>query len=137
MPLESWPFWRSDNNNVRPHSSLANKTPTEARRALNSLRASRTARFPSPKPTTIKPKYSRHERVTTGGQVIRGTDSRMARYKAVCIALGVTRDGEREILGQVGSENCPGNSFSDARTADKEGAKFWLSVMNELRKRGG
>jgi putative transposase len=27
-------LWRYDYNNVRPHSSLANKTPAEARRAL-------------------------------------------------------------------------------------------------------
>ena len=26
-------LWRYDYNNVRPHSSLANQTPTEARRA--------------------------------------------------------------------------------------------------------
>ena len=30
---------------------------------------------------------------------IRDSDSRMVRNKAVCIALGVTRDGEREVLG--------------------------------------
>ncbi len=38
---------------------------------------------------------------------------------AVYIALGVTREGEREVLGLW--------------IADNEGAKFWLSVMNELR----
>jgi len=27
-------LWRYDYNNIRPHSSLGNKTPTEARRAL-------------------------------------------------------------------------------------------------------
>ena len=27
-------LWRYDYNNVRPHSSLANQTPAEARRAL-------------------------------------------------------------------------------------------------------
>ena len=27
-------LWRYDYNNVRPHSSLGNKTPTEARRGL-------------------------------------------------------------------------------------------------------
>jgi putative transposase len=27
-------MWRYDYNNVRPHSSLGNKTPAEARRAL-------------------------------------------------------------------------------------------------------
>ena len=38
------------------------------------------------------------------------------------MALGVTRDGLREVLGLW--------------VADNEGAKFWLSVMNELRNRG-
>lgn len=41
---------------------------------------------------------------------------------AVYVALGVTRDGLREVLGLWIAEN--------------EGAKFWLSVMNELKKRG-
>ena len=53
---------------------------------------------------------------------IRDADSRMVKNKAVYIALGVTRDGEREVLGLW--------------IADNEGAKFWLSVMNELRNRG-
>ena len=52
---------------------------------------------------------------------IRDADSRMVKNKAVYIALGVTRDGEREVLGLW--------------IADSEGAKFWLSVMNELRNR--
>ncbi len=38
------------------------------------------------------------------------------------MALGVTRDGLREVLGLWISGN--------------EGTKFWLSVMNELRNRG-
>lgn len=54
---------------------------------------------------------------------IRDADSRMVKNKAVYIALGVTRGGEREVLGLW--------------IADNEGAKFWLSVMNELRNRGG
>ena len=41
---------------------------------------------------------------------------------AVYVALGVTRDGQREVLGLWIAEN--------------EGAKFWLSVMNELKNRG-
>ena len=53
---------------------------------------------------------------------IRDADSRMVRNKAVYVALGVTRDGLREVLGLW--------------VADNEGAKFWLSVMNELRNRG-
>lgn len=53
---------------------------------------------------------------------IRDADSRTVKNKAVYIALGVTREGEREVLGLW--------------IADTEGAKFWLSVMNELRNRG-
>ena len=53
---------------------------------------------------------------------IRDADSRMVKNKAVYVALGVTRDGLREVLGLW--------------VADNEGAKFWLSVMNELRNWG-
>lgn len=53
---------------------------------------------------------------------IRDADSRMVKNKAVYVALGVTRDGLREVLG--------------LRIAENEGARFWLSVMNELRNRG-
>src|SRR6056297_2095711 len=53
---------------------------------------------------------------------IRDADSRMVKNKAVYVALGVTRDGVREVLGLWIAEN--------------EGAKFWLSVMNELKNRG-
>ena len=53
---------------------------------------------------------------------IRDTDSRMVKSKAVYIVLGVTQEGEHEVLGLW--------------IADTEGAKFWLSVMNELRNRG-
>ncbi len=53
---------------------------------------------------------------------IRDADSRMVKNKAVYIALGVSRDGVREVLGLW--------------IADNEGAKFWLSVMNELKNRG-
>ena len=53
---------------------------------------------------------------------IRDADSRMVKNKAVCVALGVTRDGQREVPGLWLAEN--------------EGAKFWLSVMNALKNRG-
>lgn len=53
---------------------------------------------------------------------IRDADSRTVKNKAVYVALGVTRDGRREVLGLWIAEN--------------EGAKFWLSVMNELKNRG-
>lgn len=53
---------------------------------------------------------------------IRDKDSRIVKNKAVYLALGITGDGEREVLGLWIAEN--------------EGAKFWLSVMTELRNRG-
>jgi putative transposase len=53
---------------------------------------------------------------------IRDKDSRIVKNKAVYLALGITGEGTREVLGMWIAEN--------------EGAKFWLSVMNELRNRG-
>ena len=53
---------------------------------------------------------------------IRDTESRQVKNKAVYVALGVNNDGEREVLGLW--------------VANNEGAKFWLSVMNNLRNRG-
>jgi putative transposase len=46
----------------------------------------------------------------------------MVKTKAVYLALGVNLEGEKELLGMWMSEN--------------EGAKFWLSVFNELKNRG-
>ena len=53
---------------------------------------------------------------------IRDAESRQVKNKAVYVALGVTPEGEREVLGLW--------------IANTEGAKFWLSVMNTLRNRG-
>ena len=53
---------------------------------------------------------------------IRDTESRQVKNKAVYVALGVTPEGDREVLGLWIAAN--------------EGAKFWLSVMNNLRNRG-
>jgi len=53
---------------------------------------------------------------------IRDAESRQVKNKAVYVALGVTPEGEREVLGLWIAAN--------------EGAKFWLSVMNNLRNRG-
>lgn len=50
-------LWRYDYNNVRPHSSLGNLTPAEARRALE--QSEHPPRLPDPKPKTINPKDSR------------------------------------------------------------------------------
>ncbi len=49
-------------------------------------------------------------------------ESRQVKNKAVYVALGVNAEGEREVLGLW--------------IANNEGAKFWLSVMNNLRDRG-
>ena len=53
---------------------------------------------------------------------IRDAESRQVKNKAVYVALGVTPEGEREVLGLWIAAN--------------EGAKFWLSMMNNLRNRG-
>jgi transposase-like protein len=53
---------------------------------------------------------------------IRDAESRQVKNKTVYVALGVNSDGEREVLGLW--------------VANTEGAKFWLSIMNNLRDRG-
>ncbi len=53
---------------------------------------------------------------------IRDAESRQAKSKAVYVVLGVALEGEREVLGQWITAN--------------EGAKFWLSIMNNLKNRG-
>ena len=52
----------------------------------------------------------------------RAVESRQVKNKAVYVALGVTPEGEREVLGLWIAAN--------------EGAKFWLSIMNNLKNRG-
>ena len=49
-------------------------------------------------------------------------EDRSVQNRACYLALGVTCDGEREVLGIWWQET--------------EGAKFWLSVLNDLRRRG-
>lgn len=54
--------------------------------------------------------------------VVKGrTDGRVVK-KSVYVALGVTMEGQKEVLGLW--------------IADTEGAKFWLSVITELKNRG-
>ena len=67
---------------------------------------------------------------------IRDADSRMVKNKAVYIALGVTRDGEREVLGLWIADSWRGHKTVRGTVLPDSGAKFWLSVMNELRNRG-
>jgi transposase-like protein len=49
-------------------------------------------------------------------------EDRSVRARACYLALGVTCDGDREVLGLWWQET--------------EGAKFWLSVLNDLKRRG-
>jgi putative transposase len=53
---------------------------------------------------------------------VRVREDRSVRSLACYLALGVTCDGEREVLGLWWQET--------------EGAKFWLAVLNDLRRRG-
>jgi hypothetical protein len=64
-------LWRYDDNHVRPHSSLGNKTPTEARRALEHLEGSAHDALPKQKPRNMKskPGNSCYEGGSLGGQV--------------------------------------------------------------------
>ena len=54
--------------------------------------------------------------------VVKSRQEGPVRNKAVHLALGITMEGEKEVLGLWIAEN--------------EGAKFWLSVFNELKNRG-
>jgi len=54
--------------------------------------------------------------------MVRVREDRSVQNRACYLALGVTCDGEREVLG--------------IWWQDTEGAKFWLAVLNDLRRRG-
>jgi len=54
--------------------------------------------------------------------VVRSRASGAVQNKSVYLALGINQEGEKELLGLW--------------MADTEGAKFWLSVMTELKNRG-
>jgi putative transposase len=54
--------------------------------------------------------------------MVRVREDRSVQNRACYLALGVTCDGEREVLG--------------IWWQDSEGAKFWLAVLNDLRRRG-
>jgi transposase-like protein len=54
--------------------------------------------------------------------MVKMTEDRSVRTRACYLALGVTLEGERELLGLWWQ--------------DKEGAKFWLAVLNDLHQRG-
>ncbi|GAK34441.1 putative transposase for insertion sequence element ISRM3-like [alpha proteobacterium Q-1] len=61
---------------------------------------------------------------------IRDADSRMVKNKAVYVALGVTRDGVREVLGLWVAESWRDQETIRGIVSPDNGAKFWLSVMN-------
>ena len=48
-------IWRYDYNNVRPHSSLANKTPSDARRALEQSEGSAPGALVQPEADNYQP----------------------------------------------------------------------------------
>ncbi len=54
--------------------------------------------------------------------MVKVREDRSVQNRACYLALGVTCDGDREVLGIWWQDN--------------EGAKFWLSVLNDLRRRG-
>jgi len=54
--------------------------------------------------------------------MVRVREDRSVQNRACYLALGVTCDGEREVLG--------------IWWQDTEGAKFWLAVLNDLKRRG-
>lgn len=54
--------------------------------------------------------------------MVKVREDRSVRARACYLALGVTVDGDREVLGLWWQ--------------DTEGAKFWLAVLNDLRRRG-
>src|SRR4051812_35745596 len=54
--------------------------------------------------------------------VVKVREDRSVQNRACYLALGVTCDGEREVLG--------------IWWQDTEGAKFWLAVLNDLKRRG-
>src|ERR1700732_3749598 len=53
---------------------------------------------------------------------VRIRDEGTVRNKALYLALGIQRDGTKEVLG--------------IWIQQSEGAKFWLGIMNELKHRG-
>jgi putative transposase len=54
--------------------------------------------------------------------IVKMRDNGVVQSRAVYVALGVTREGRKEVLGLWSSAN--------------EGAKFWLQVLTELKNRG-
>jgi transposase-like protein len=62
--------------------------------------------------------------------VVKVRDNQVVRNKPACIAIGIDADGEKHVLGIWLAKTAP-----ETATAG-EGARFWNSVMNDLRNRG-
>jgi transposase-like protein len=62
--------------------------------------------------------------------VVKVRDSQVVQNKPAYIAVGVDGDGEKHVLGIWLSRTPPGSA------AEGEGARFWGSVMADLRNRG-
>src|ERR1700722_7624630 len=63
--------------------------------------------------------------------VVKVRDSQVVQNKPAYIAVGVDADGEKHVLGIWLSRTPPGSA------AEGEGARFWGSVMADLKNRGG
>ena len=62
--------------------------------------------------------------------VVKVRDSQVVQNKPAYIAVGIDADGEKHVLGIWLSRTAPGTA------AEGEGARFWGSVMADLRNRG-
>ena len=69
MPGERWPSGATITTLSGRIPRWTTRPPQKRAERSSKLIASRPARLPHPKPTTIKPKDSRYDRGTTGGQV--------------------------------------------------------------------
>jgi hypothetical protein len=119
------------------------KINTRQKRAgrLSNLRAPRPARLPNPKPMTIKPKDSRYERGTNGGQVrikpcipgrksrgkpIKHDKRRHKRRNRIEIMFGRLKDWRRVATRY---DRCPKVFLSTVALAAT--VMFWLWRKNE------
>jgi transposase-like protein len=62
--------------------------------------------------------------------VVKVRDSQVVQNKPACLAVGIDADGEKHVLGIWLAKTPPETA------AAGEGARFWNSVMNDLRNRG-
>jgi transposase-like protein len=62
--------------------------------------------------------------------IVKVRDSQVVQNKPACLAVGIDADGEKHVLGIWLAKSPPETA------AAGEGARFWNSVMNDLRNRG-